>query len=71
MKKRYNIMEVLTLAIAVDEAQGFIKSGFGYYNHTEEKEVLDNKTAIARVLGDHPEPPVYNITDEHRNKRKS
>ena len=68
MKKRYNIMEVLTLAIAVDEAQGFIKSGFGYYNHTEEKEVLDNKTAIARVLGDHPEPPVYNITDEHRKQ---
>ena len=68
MKKRYNIMEVLTLAIAVDEAQGFIKSGFGYYNHTEEKEVLDNKTAIARVLGDHPKPPVYNITDEHRKQ---
>jgi len=68
MKKRYDIMEVLTLAIAVDEAQGFIKSGFGYFDHKNDVEVLDNKTTIARMLGDHPNPPKVKITNKHRKQ---
>jgi hypothetical protein len=66
MKKRFDIMEVLTLAIAVDEAQGFIKSGYGYYDHKSEKEVLDNKTTISRILGQHPDAPVINVTQDHK-----
>lgn len=68
MKKRFEIMEVLTLAIAVDEAQGFIKSGYGYYDHENEKEVLDNKTTISRVLNNYPDAPQIKITDEHRQR---
>jgi len=61
-------MEVLTLAIAVDEAQGFIKSGYGYYDHENEKEILDNKTTISRVLNNYPDAPQIKITDEHRQR---
>ena len=61
-------MEVLTLAIAVDEAQGFIKSGYGYYDHENEKEILDNKTTISRVLNNYPDAPQIEITDEHRQR---
>jgi len=68
MKKRFDIMEVLTLAIAVDEAQGFIKSGYGYYDHKAEKEVLDNKTTISRILGQHPDAPVINVTQDHKKQ---
>jgi hypothetical protein len=68
MKKRFEIMEVLTLAIAVDEAQGFIKSGYGYYDHENEKEVFDNKTTISRVLNNYPDAPQIKITDEHRQR---
>jgi hypothetical protein len=68
MKKRFEIMEVLTLAIAVDEAQGFIKSGYGYYDHENEKEILDNKTTISRVLNNYPDAPQIKITDEHRQR---
>ncbi len=68
MKKRYDIQEVLTLAIAVDEAQGFIKSGFGYHDHKNDTEVLDNKTAIARILSDYPNPPKIKVTQKHRKQ---
>ena len=61
-------MEVLTLAIAVDETQGFIKSGYGYYDHENEKEILDNKTTISRVLNNYPDAPQIKITDEHRQR---
>lgn len=68
MKKKFDIMEVLTLAIAIDDAQGFIKSGYGYYDHENEKEVLDNKNAISRILNNYPEAPVIEVTDEHRTR---
>lgn len=68
MKKTYDIMDVLALAIAIDEAQGFIKSGYGYYNHQTDVEVLDNKNAIQRILGDHPGKPEIEVTDEHRKQ---
>ena len=50
MKKKYDIIEVMTLAIAVDEHQGFIKSGYGYHDYDKKSNVFDNKTAIARIL---------------------
>lgn len=68
MKKKFDIMEVLTLAIAIDDAQGFIKSGYGYYDHLNETEVLDNKSAISRILNNYPEAPVIEVTDEHRTR---
>lgn len=68
LKKKFAIMDVLTLAIAVDEAQGFIKSGFGYFDHSNDVEVLDNKTTIQRVLGEHPDAPKITVKPEHKQK---
>ena len=49
-KAQYNTRQVLELAIEVDKAQGFIKSGYGYFDHEEDKHVYDNKTAILNML---------------------
>ena len=49
-KAQYNTRQVLELAIEVDKAQGFIKSGFGYFDHEADKHVYDNKTAILNML---------------------
>ena len=45
-KAQYNTRQVLELAIAVDKAQGFIKSGFGFYDHEADKRVHDNKETV-------------------------
>lgn len=68
MKKKYDIIEVMTLAIAVDEQQGFIKSGYGYFDFKTKLTVMDNKTAIARILQKSPEAPEITITDDHSKK---
>ena len=49
-KPQYNSRQVLELAIEVDKAQGFIKSGYGYYNQETDKRVDDNKTTILNML---------------------
>jgi hypothetical protein len=49
-KNTYDTDRVLALAVAVDSRQGFIKSGFGFYDHATRLQTLDNKTAIIRVL---------------------
>ena len=68
MAKKYNLMEVLELAIAIDDNQGFIKSGYGYYDYQNEKEVLDNKSAISRIINKYPDSPVIEITQAHRDR---
>jgi hypothetical protein len=53
MKKKtyeYNVKQVLELAVYVDDAQGFVKSGFGYYDSEKEKMVYDNKTTIFNYM---------------------
>lgn len=49
-KSQYNTRQVLELAIEVDKAQGFIKSGYGYFDRESDKRVDDNKTAILNML---------------------
>lgn len=49
-KAQYNTRQVLELAIEVDKAQGFIKSGYGYFDRESDKRVDDNKTAILNML---------------------
>ena len=68
MAKKYKLMDVLELAIAIDDAQGFIKSGYGYYDYRNECEVLDNKSAISRILNNYPEAPVIEVKQEHRDR---
>jgi hypothetical protein len=49
-KVTYDTNKVLQLAILVDRNQGFIKSGFGFYDHNSKTATHDNKTAIMRIL---------------------
>ena len=49
-KTQYNTRQALELAIEVDKAQGFIKSGYGYFDHEADKRVDDNKTTILNML---------------------
>ena len=49
-KAQYNTRQVLELAIEVDKNQGFIKSGYGYFDREADKQVYDNKTAILNML---------------------
>ena len=49
-KAQFNTRQVLELAIEVDKAQGFIKSGYGYYDRESETQVCDNKTTILNML---------------------
>jgi len=49
-KPQFNTRQVLELAIEVDKKQGFIKSGYGYFDRESDKQVYDNKTAILNML---------------------
>lgn len=68
MKKKYDIIEVMTLAIAIDEHQGFIKSGYGYYDYENQTEILDNKSSIRAILSGNPNAPKIKITQKHRDE---
>ena len=46
----YNSIQALELSVYVDDQQGFIKSGFGFYDHTISTTVYDNKSAIINYL---------------------
>ena len=63
-KTTYNTDSVLALAIAIDREQGFIKSGFGYYDYGRSVQVHDNKTAIAMALV--ATEQTIDVTDEDR-----
>ena len=49
-KAQYNTRQVLELAIEVDKSQGFIKSGYGYFDRESDKQINDNKTTILNML---------------------
>lgn len=49
-KPQYNSRQVLELAIEVDKQQGFIKSGFGYFDRENQIQVDDNKTCILNFV---------------------
>ena len=56
-KPTYNTKQVLELAIEVDNTQGFIKSGFGYFDRESDKHVNDNKTQILNYMQGSEEMP--------------
>lgn len=60
----YNTEQVLQLAIVVDSTQGFIKSGYGYYDHPSAKHVYDNKTTIVNYLNGVEGFEIPDISDE-------
>ena len=61
-RPEYNTKQILQLAVIVDNKQGFIKSGFGYYDRETEQTVYDNKTAIMNYMQGLEQLPA--ITDE-------
>ena len=63
-KPQYNTRQVLELAIAVDKAQGFIKSGYGYFDHEADKRVNDNKTCILNFMQGVEDAENFTITEE-------
>ena len=63
-KAQYNTRQVLELAIAVDTAQGFIKSGYGYYDHETDKRVNDNKTCILNFMNSVEGAEEFTITEK-------
>ena len=68
-KAQYNTRQVLELAIEVDKAQGFIKSGYGYFDKESDKRIDDNKTTILNMLeGATDMMPISNETFSEADK---
>ena len=65
--KLYDLHEVMSVAVAVYDHQGFIKSGDGYVNFSTDMWVSDNKTLVYKLLEeDIAELPPITITEGHR-----
>ena len=62
-KPQFNTRQVLELAIEVDKKQGFIKSGYGYFDRESDKQVYDNKTAILNMLLAVEDAPMMEISE--------
>jgi hypothetical protein len=56
-KPTYNTQQILQLAIYVDKAQGFVKSGYGYYDQENATMIYDNKTTIMNYINGEAEMP--------------
>lgn len=67
MKKKtyeYSVKQVLELAVYVDDAQGFIKSGYGYYDYESERMIHDNKTTIFNYMTGADDYAMPEISDD-------
>ena len=63
-KQQFNTRQVLELAIEVDKAQGFIKSGYGYFDKEADKRIDDNKTTILNMLTGVEDSPMMKISKD-------
>ena len=62
----YNVDQALQLSVYVDNQQGFIKSGFGFYDSDRGEETKDNKTAIFQYMNGKVDMP--EITDQQKER---
>ena len=70
-KPQFDSRQVLELAIEVDKKQGFIKSGFGFFDQETQKRVNDNKTCILNFMQSLPEAEdivISNATKKEADK---
>lgn len=67
-RNAYDVVQVLELAVLVDEQQGFIKSGYGYYDRESETHVYDNKTTIYSFMTGAEGYTMPEITDSVRER---
>lgn len=65
----YNVDQVLQLSVYVDDQQGFIKSGFGFYDSDRGEETKDNKTAIFHYINGTVDMPA--ITEDQKERANS
>ena len=65
----YNVDQVLQLSVYVDDQQGFIKSGFGFYDSDRGEETKDNKTAIFHYINGNVDMP--EITEDQKERANS
>jgi hypothetical protein len=63
---KYNVMQALELSVYVDNVQGFVKSGYGYYDYENDKNVLDNRSAMFSYLLGNAEWPT--ISEDQKQK---
>lgn len=71
MKKQryeYSVEQVLELAVFVDNAQGFVKSGYGYYDYENEHMIYDNKTTIFNYMSGAEGFDMPEVTDSVRER---
>lgn len=62
----YNVEQALQLAVYVDDQQGFIKSGYGFYDTDKGEETFDNKTAIFQYFQGKADMPDISDTQKER-----
>lgn len=62
----YNVEQALQLAVYVDDQQGFIKSGYGFYDTDKGEETFDNKTAIFQYFQGKADMP--DISDAQKER---
>ena len=62
----YNVDQALQLSVYVEDQQGFIKSGFGFYDSDRGEETKDNKTAIFQYMNGTVDMP--EITDQQKER---
>lgn len=67
-KPQFDSRQVLELAIEVDKKQGFIKSGFGFFDHETQKRVNDNKTCILNFMQSLPDAEDIVISDSTKKE---
>lgn len=65
-EQKFPIDEVMSYAVAVQEYQGFVASGNGWYDHEAEQQRYDNKTLIMHMLEGGTDIEMPQVTDEHR-----
>ena len=62
----YNVEQALSLSVYVDDQQGFIKSGYGWYDSDKGQETKDNKTVIFHYMNGTVDMP--EITDQQKER---
>ena len=66
-EQKFPISEVMSYAVAVQQYQGFVASGNGWYDHEVEQHRYHNKTLILHMLEGGTDIQTPEVTDEHRD----
>lgn len=67
-RPEYNVEQALELSVYVDDMQGFIKSGYGYYDHESATHVYDNKTTIYSYMTGHEGYDFPDVSDSQKER---